>query len=186
MNRAIPRYRRVVVPLDGSPVAESIIPFIADIAGPLDMEIVLLRVVTPVAVQAGAPVPGVIQDEVAAKTTEARDYLARVAPVHEILAATRECVANLIAMTTHGRSGLSRLIFGSVAEAVLRLADIPVLVMRLTAADAHARADHESSTACSGRRASQPQRAELTRSSVEASRWFPPVGAWAILICDDQ
>ena len=161
MNRAIPRYRRVMVPLDGSPVAESIIPFIADIAGPLDMEIVLLRVVTPVAVQAGAPVPGVIQDEVAAKTTEARDYLARVAaelwqrgiraqvrvrtgtPVHEILAATRECVANFIAMTTHGRSGLSRLLFGSVAEAVLRLADIPVLVMRLTAADAHARAAHE-------------------------------------------
>jgi nucleotide-binding universal stress UspA family protein len=161
MNRAIRRYQRVVVPLDGSPVAESIIPFIADIAGPLDMEIVLLRVVTPVAVQAGPPLSGVIEQEVAARTSEARDYLARVAadlrergiraqvrvragtPVQEILAATRECAANLIAMTTHGRSGLSRLVFGSVAEAVLRLADIPVLVMRFTAADAHARAAHE-------------------------------------------
>ena len=46
-------------------------------------------------------------------------------------------------MTTHGRSGLSRFVFGSVAEAVLRTADIPVLVMRLTAAEAHARAAHE-------------------------------------------
>jgi nucleotide-binding universal stress UspA family protein len=103
----------------------------------------------------------VIQDELAARTTDARDYLARVAavlwergigvqlrvrtgtPVQEILALSRECGADLIAMTTHGRRGLSRLVFGSVAEAVLRLADIPVLVMRLTAAEAHARAAHE-------------------------------------------
>jgi nucleotide-binding universal stress UspA family protein len=35
-------------------------------------------------------------------------------------------------MTTHGRSGLGRLLFGSVAEAVLRQADIPVFMMRLT------------------------------------------------------
>jgi nucleotide-binding universal stress UspA family protein len=161
MNRATPRYRRALVALDGSPVAESIVPFIVDIAGPLDMEIVLLRVVTPVVAQAGAPVPGVIAEELAARTTEARDYLARIAadvwgrgvrvqvrvrtgtPVQEILAAARESAADLIAMTTHGRSGLSRLVFGSVAEAVLRLADIPVLMMRLTAAEAHARAAHE-------------------------------------------
>ena len=44
MNCATPRYQRALVPLDGSPVAESIIPFIVDIAGPLDMEIVLVRV----------------------------------------------------------------------------------------------------------------------------------------------
>jgi nucleotide-binding universal stress UspA family protein len=35
-------------------------------------------------------------------------------------------------MTTHGRSGLGRLLFGSVAEAVLRRAEIPVFLMRLT------------------------------------------------------
>jgi nucleotide-binding universal stress UspA family protein len=151
----------VLVPLDGSLLAESIIPFIVDIAGPLDMEIVLLRVVTPVVVQTEAPMAGVIEQDLTARTTEAQDYLAGVAAdlwkrgirvqvrvrtgaaVHEILAGTRECAADLIAMTTHGRSGLSRLVFGSVAEAVLRLADVPVLAMRLTAADAHARAAHE-------------------------------------------
>jgi nucleotide-binding universal stress UspA family protein len=55
--------------------------------------------------------------------------------VQEILAAAREYAADLIAMTTHGRSGLSRLVLGSVAESVLRLADVPILTMRFPAAD---------------------------------------------------
>ena len=50
----------------------------------------------------------------------------------ELVAAAREPGADLIAMTTHGRSGFGRLLFGSVAEAVLRQAKIPVLLMRLT------------------------------------------------------
>ena len=50
----------------------------------------------------------------------------------ELVAAARETGADLIAMTTHGRSGFGRLLFGSVAEAVLRQAEIPVLMMRLT------------------------------------------------------
>jgi nucleotide-binding universal stress UspA family protein len=53
-------------------------------------------------------------------------------PVAEIVASAREAGADLIAMTTHGRSGFGRLLFGSVAEAVLRQAEIPVLMMRLT------------------------------------------------------
>jgi nucleotide-binding universal stress UspA family protein len=141
------------VPLDGSPVAESIIPFVADIAGPLDMEVVLLRVVTPLVVQAGAPVPGAIAEELEARTAEARDHVTGIAAdlsgrgirvhirvrtgaaVQEIVAATRESAADLIVMATHGRSGLSRLVFGSVAEGVLRLAEVPVVVMRFTAAE---------------------------------------------------
>ena len=88
----------------------------------------------------------------AARLKEAREYLASVAadlrgrgvrvttdarhgdPVTELVAAARETGADLIAMTTHGRSGLGRLLFGSVAEAVLRQAEIPVLMMRLTRA----------------------------------------------------
>ncbi|MGH7319833.1 MAG: universal stress protein, partial [Candidatus Rokuibacteriota bacterium] len=42
----------------------------------------------------------------------------------------REYQADLIAMTTHGRSGLSRLLFGSVAEAVLRRAHVPVFLAK--------------------------------------------------------
>ena len=146
-------YQRVLVPLDGSPVAEAILPFIEQIAGPLDMEIMLLRVV-PVSsfldvvamakeVQAGEPI---------LKELEAQGYLeplvetlkakgvgvgARVRigdPATEIVAAAQEIGADLIAMTTHGRSGLGRLLFGSVAEAVLRGSPIPVFLMRMTEA----------------------------------------------------
>jgi nucleotide-binding universal stress UspA family protein len=54
--------------------------------------------------------------------------------------AAREIGADLIAMTTHGRSGLGRLLFGSVAEAVLRESQLPVFLMRVTEAQVAARA----------------------------------------------
>lgn len=158
MSDAIRRYRRVLVPLDGSRLAEGIIPFILDIAGPLDMDIVLLRVVSPVITPVGEMTAPVIIDDTAVRMAVARDYLAAIAadlsergiraqtrvrggaPMTEILAAARDVFADLIAMTTHGRSGFSRLLFGSVAEAVLRQGECPVFLMRLTAADAHTEA----------------------------------------------
>jgi nucleotide-binding universal stress UspA family protein len=54
------------------------------------------------------------------------------APVPAIVTAARETEAGLIAMTTHGRSGFSRLLSGSVPEAVLRQAQVPVLMVWLT------------------------------------------------------
>jgi nucleotide-binding universal stress UspA family protein len=51
-------------------------------------------------------------------------------PPDEIIASAREVGADVIAMTTHGRTGLKRLLFGSVAEAVLRMADVPVFMLR--------------------------------------------------------
>src|SRR5262245_60655914 len=142
-----PMYRRVLVALDGSLVAEGIIPFIMQIAGPLDIQVVLLRVLVPVPAMA---IEGTRQVEDAEKhRAEAEEYLAGMArelrdkgvrattevrrgePVAKILEGAREAKADLIAMTTHGRSGLGRLLFGSVAEAVLRQADIPVFLMRL-------------------------------------------------------
>lgn len=143
-------YERVLVPLDGSRLAEGILPFILQIAGPLDLEVVLVHVVRPIGPQAIEGTRHFTVDDVAARLKEAREYLAPVAanlrargvrittaarhgePVAEIVAAARETEAGLIAMTTHGRSGFGRLLFGSVAEAVLRQAQIPVLMMRLT------------------------------------------------------
>ncbi len=114
-------YKRVVVPLDGSPVAEEIVPFILEIAGPLDLEVVLLRVVPPM-------VPHVIEgsrhvefEDVETRRAAAEDYLAPIAveltgrgvractevrrgePAAEIVAGAREAGADLIAMTTRGR-----------------------------------------------------------------------------------
>jgi nucleotide-binding universal stress UspA family protein len=141
-------YKRVVVPLDGSPVAEAILPFILDIAGPLGLEVLLLHVVqwrpSPATERGHAPM-----DDLPTLTAKAKSYLAGFAPrlrargvnaetsvrsgdpVQEILAGAAEAGADLIAMSTHGRTGLGRLLFGSVAEAVLRRAEVPVFLMRL-------------------------------------------------------
>lgn len=154
-------YKRALVPLDGSPVAETIVPFILEIAGPLDMEVILLRVIQPIA-------PVVIEgsrhievEDVETRRVDAEEYLAPIAvelrgkavrvtsqvrrgmPAQEIVAAAREAGADLIAMTTHGRGGLGRIIFGSVAQDVLRHAEIPVFLMRATEAEVAKRARRE-------------------------------------------
>jgi len=154
-------YRRALVPLDGSPVAETVLPFILEIAGPLDMEVVLLRVVQPVPPVVIEGSHHVVVEDVEARQIDAEEYLAPLAvelrhravrvetqvrrgqPADEIIAAARAMGADIIAMSTHGRSGLGRLVFGSVAEAVLRHAGIPVLLLRATEADVAKRAARE-------------------------------------------
>ena len=142
-------YKRVLVPLDGSPMAEGILPFIVQIAGPLDLEVTLVRVMPPIVPQAIEGMTYLAPDDIGARLAEAREYLAPWAadlrargirattdarhgePVREIVAAARESRVDMIAMTTHGRTGVRRLLFGSVAEAVLREATVPVLMMRV-------------------------------------------------------
>jgi nucleotide-binding universal stress UspA family protein len=143
-------YKRALVPLDGSPIAEAIIPFILEIAGPLDMEVVLLRVVEPIPPIALEGSRHIEVEDVELRRTDAEEYLAPIAvelrnkgvrvesrvrrgnAVDQIVAAAREAGADLIAMSTHGRGGLGRLMFGSVAQAVLRQAEVPVFLMRAT------------------------------------------------------
>ena len=156
-------YKRALVPLDGSSVAEAIIPFILDIAGPLDMEVDLLRVVEPLAPMVIEGSRHVDVEDIEARRTDAEEYLAPIAvelrnkgvkvesrvrrgnPAEEIVAAARETGADLIAMSTHGRGGLGRLVFGSVAQAVLRHVDMPVFLMRATEAEVARRAQREAS-----------------------------------------
>lgn len=145
-------YQRVLVPLDGSRVAEAILPFIEQIAGPLDMEVLLVRVVPLTSMDVAAMAKEAQLGEPVLKELDAQGYLeplvaslkakgvragARVRigdPATEIVAAAKEINADLIAMTTHGRSGLGRLLFGSVAEAVLRSSPIPVFLLRTSEA----------------------------------------------------
>jgi nucleotide-binding universal stress UspA family protein len=95
------------------------------------------------------------------RRTDAEEYLAPIAvelrnkgvrvesrvrrgnAVDQIVAAAREAGADLIAMSTHGRGGLGRLMFGSVAQAVLRQAEVPVFLMRSTASQVAGRAARE-------------------------------------------
>jgi nucleotide-binding universal stress UspA family protein len=143
-------YKRALVPLDGSPVAEAIMPFLLKIAGPLDMSIVLLRVLEPVIPAVGDGMRTVAMVDIETRMRDAEEYLAPIAaslrargvtvswdirqgrPEEEIVTAARDVGADLIAMSTHGRSGLGRLLFGSVAEQVLRHAEVPVFMMRQT------------------------------------------------------
>jgi nucleotide-binding universal stress UspA family protein len=140
-----PVYRRALVPLDGSAVAETVIPSVLRIAAALDLEVVLVQVVA--AFPPGTPEGSARQIDESRRRLdqEARAYLQSVAErlaghvrtrivvrrgeaAAEIVEAAAEERVDLIAMTTHGRRGLSRLLFGSVAEAVLRQARIPIFL----------------------------------------------------------
>ena len=150
-------YERALVPLDGSTTAEGVVPFILQIAGPLGLDVTLLRVVIPAPPAAAIEVGPVVLENTDKLCAQAEAYLVPFATelransirvttrvrrgetAQEILACVRDSKADLIIMTTHGRTGFSRLLFGSVAEAVLRHADVPVLLMRQTQAEIAAR-----------------------------------------------
>jgi nucleotide-binding universal stress UspA family protein len=140
--------KRVLVALDGSASSEAMLRFVLDIAGPLDMKVLLLRVVEPLTPVTAPDIYAAPLEDVEGRRRDAEEYLAPVAaalrargvetawmvrrgrPADEILAAAEESSADLIAMATHGRTGVGRLLFGSVAEAVLRRATVPVFLMR--------------------------------------------------------
>jgi nucleotide-binding universal stress UspA family protein len=142
------RHKRVLVALDGSPTGESVLPLLMEVAGPLDMTVTLLHVLEPIMPQAIEGTRHFTVEDVEARRRDAEAYLEPIAaamrakgvdttvsirygqPVQEILAASAESGADLIAMATHGRTGLGRLLLGSVAEAVLRQAPVPVFIIR--------------------------------------------------------
>ncbi len=143
-------YKSILVALDGSPWAESIIPFVEQIAGPLDIQIILFHVVPPLPITALTGVGRSAGDDLRIRTAEAEDYLASVSaslrakrirvrievrsgdPCAEIVAGARGLGVDLVGMTTHGRGGVGRLLLGSVADAVQRQAEVPVFLFRAT------------------------------------------------------
>lgn len=152
-------YSKILVPLDGSPLAEGILPQVSGMARVHGAKILLLRVsfalVFPGADPAEAQL-GAIQEaegyiEGIRNRTEAEGVKVETAvrygfPAEEILTHARRNGADLIAMATHGRTGPARWVLGSVAEQVLRHADIPVLLFRVP------RIAHEKETAGQARR----------------------------------
>ena len=146
-------YKRVLIPVDGSEVAESILPFILEIAGPLDLDLILLRVNQPIPPMPFEGARYFDIEDVEQRREDAAAYLDRLGagmrrsgvrvhtrvrrgdPVEEILAAAREEAVDLIAMTTHGRTGAARLLWGSIAEGVLRHAPVPAFLLRQTEAE---------------------------------------------------
>jgi nucleotide-binding universal stress UspA family protein len=148
------RFRRVLIPLDGSATAEAAIPAALELAMALGLEVILLQVVAPVMAHIEGASRAASISPLERLQQQAEDYLGRYADsfcaqglractdvrvgydtAAEIVAAARDHGADLIAMTTHGRSGLRRLLFGSVAEIVLRRSPIPVFLVRINEAE---------------------------------------------------
>jgi nucleotide-binding universal stress UspA family protein len=149
-------FERILVPLDGSKVGEAAIPVIEQLIEKLapttQVEISLIGVITllrhwVVVGEASAPVSytddelKVIKERVAGNLAAVAEQIKRPNVTiktivsagnasDEILKAAEDIKADLIAMSTHGRSGLRRMAFGSVTDKVLHGTRIPVLMVR--------------------------------------------------------
>lgn len=136
------QFQRILVPLDGSSLANEILPLVEELALAYGSHVTLLRVQPLIYTTVPSPMfTGELWNEEATRKTleKQREDLAKAGidveiratygvESTEILDAAKE--ANLVAMTTHGRSGISRWWFGSVAESVVRHCPCPLLVLR--------------------------------------------------------
>jgi len=140
----------IVVPLDGSELAEAVLPFVEELARRLSLEIILLQVA-----RVGALVPAVMEGtprdltegevvgmsqltryllgvarRLQGKGLPVRHEVLRGLPGAEIVKFARGTPQNIVAMSTHGRSGLSYLVLGSVTDHVIKHSGDPVLAFR--------------------------------------------------------
>jgi nucleotide-binding universal stress UspA family protein len=146
-------YHKVVVLLDGSELAEGVLPHVVEVVRDRGSQVYLLSVaplvrrIAPTVLDVRPPSANTGEERRRIER-ELMEYLQAIAgrlepvaadvqvsvrlgrPADEILAFASDVGADLIAMSTHGRSGISRWVFGSVADRVLRGATCPVLLVR--------------------------------------------------------
>ena len=149
-------YERILVPLDGSKVGEAALPYVEELVAKLALgtkvEVTLLQVISSlahyiVAGEASAPIP-YTEKEMEQIKKKAMDYLDKAGEglrskgvivktevatgkaAEQIIKVTEEIKVDLVAMSTHGRSGLSRWAFGSVTDKLLHAGNVPILVVR--------------------------------------------------------
>lgn len=151
-------YKRILVPLDGSKRAERIFPHVEELAKQHAAKLILLYVIEPsvLAMSPGismmvAPPPQELESywksiqeaeqagekylkrrsaALAKKGFSVETLIQRGDPVSTIVNTAQERKADLIAMTSHGRSGLARVFYGSVTSGVLQKVDRPLLLIR--------------------------------------------------------
>ena len=142
-------FTKILVPLHGSERAEAILPYVEYLASRDDKsQVVLLQVIEPTAAILTSRSPLVDQETIDRIYDETRDYLEKLqARLGEKRIRTRTHVAfgpivttiidfagkekvDLIALASHGRSGVPALFYGSVAAGVLHRADRPLLIIR--------------------------------------------------------
>ena len=139
------KFEKILIALDGSDCAENVFPKVEKLAADLKATLVLLRVVY------AHVFPGVDPTEAEVNVVrEAEAYLGKLEErlkdkgfkvethvryghdAEEILDHAAQKDIDLIAMTTHGRSGVKRFLIGSVAEKVLRYSSKPIFLVRCT------------------------------------------------------
>ena len=144
-------YKKILVPLDGSELAEKVLPHVTALAKGSGTEVTLASVVQLTMGAAGAKLeamPEAAAERKAALKAEALIYLEKVQRDLKDRGVTAHCAAlqgdvasqliafaeqkgfDLIAMATHGRSGIDRFVMGSIAEKVVRGTVKPVLLVR--------------------------------------------------------
>jgi len=141
-------YKKMLVPLDGSDLAEVVLPYAKEIAGRLDLDVILLHVYSPakhdfipmhqVYIERMAEIVRSQSQEVQekagvqprGKVVKVRGELAVGHPAEEILRYADKNNVDLILIATHGHSGIKRWAMGSVADKVLRAANVPVWLVR--------------------------------------------------------
>jgi nucleotide-binding universal stress UspA family protein len=145
-------YKKILVPLDGSKRAEAILPHVEELAHRFDAEIYFLMIVEPIKVF--APIDGYIPSseslqgshDIAVKGANtylqslrgkfrekrilARAIVEEGSIVSKIIEISNRENIDLIAMASHGRTGLSHVFYGSVAAGVLHRIDRPLLLIR--------------------------------------------------------
>lgn len=143
-------YKTILVPLDGSARAEAILPHVEALAHTMAAKLILVRIIEPSEVgistrDAGSPF---VTSQLEERSEQAQCYLQRLQIAFQVqqietkvlveqgstVAKLLEVAANeqvdLIAMASHGRTGLGRVFYGSVAAGVLNRADRPLLLIR--------------------------------------------------------
>jgi nucleotide-binding universal stress UspA family protein len=143
-------FKTILVPLDGSKRAEKILPYIEDLAMARESRVFFLEVIEPATFVAAASevIPyysqeivesvfngakaylGALTDEFRTKGLDATSLVKEGLVVHTILEVAECEKADLIAMASHGRTGLTRVFYGSVAAGILQQADRPLLLIR--------------------------------------------------------
>ena len=148
----MPKIQRIQVPVDFSPASLKALDYAADFAKPLGAGLSVLFVIEPIyyavpdlAGAAAGTAVGLLEEQRASGKRQLERLQARYAkrriklrtlmqtgtPYQTIVDAAKSLKANLIVMSTHGRTGVSHLLLGSVAERVVRSATCPVLTIRV-------------------------------------------------------
>jgi nucleotide-binding universal stress UspA family protein len=143
-------FKRMLVPLDGSELAEVALSYAKELAGRLDLELFLLQVYEPhgsesqftcqLYIERAAEMAEMQSRGVQTKTgatpggkaVEARGEVVTGHPAEEIIRFASENNIDLVLMATHGRSGVKRWVLGSVADKVLRASEVPIWLVRAT------------------------------------------------------